>query len=186
MKITLFKKFAKYALLRAVILGVVSIITFLFPKFLSRGMIYLAAAYMILASSLNISYYVTSKDTPKIPINYFNILLTGFMIVGGVFSIIYFPYLVSLLPVFLASLMIIESLVYFVVAICSQSKFKFFLTLISISIFIGSNVLIIFTFGFGGINGLSKIFGTLVLLSFLYELVAYLISKYAYFHVTRD
>lgn len=50
MSLLQFMEIAKYANLRAVLLGIMGVLSFLFPEFLTSGMVYVIAAYVILGS----------------------------------------------------------------------------------------------------------------------------------------
>jgi uncharacterized membrane protein HdeD (DUF308 family) len=166
-------------MLRAVLLGIVGIATFLFPEFLLNGMVYVIAMYAILNGALSIAdYFLHGRDDKKAT-SYVNIAIACLLIVFGNLSVIYYRYLVSILPVLLGGLMMIESIVYFVIALCPVTKTKLLLIILAVFIMIGGIVANIFTFGFGGVLTLSQIFGTLLLLSCVYELVVCLINRKA-------
>lgn len=174
---SLFEKFTRYSIFRAAILCVMGIVTFFFPEFLLSGMVYVIAGYAILNGILSIAdYFLREKAAPK-AINYVSLIFACLLIIFGILSIAYFRYLVSLLPVFLGVLMMIESIVYFVIALYEVTRTKPILIVLAVFIMIGGIVANIFTFGFGGVLTLSHIFGTLLLLSCAYELIVYLIHR---------
>ncbi len=55
MKPLLYEKFTKYEMLRTVLLGIMGIVTFLFPDFLLSGMVYVISGYMVLNGALSIA-----------------------------------------------------------------------------------------------------------------------------------
>lgn len=172
-----FKKIAKGAILRAVLLGVLGIVTLLFPEFLTDGMVYAIAAYAVLNGGLGIVDFVFDGGGEEKNIAYFNAVVAGLAIVCGVLCIVYYRYLVSSLPVFLGVLLVIESVVYFIAALCVKSRLKALLIISAILLAAGGAALVLFTFGFGGIPTLSKMFGVLLLLSCASELLIYLMGK---------
>lgn len=177
LKSLLFEKFIKYAMLRAAFLGIMGIITFLFPEFLLNGMVYVIGGYVILNGALSIVGAVIHGRNDNKTTSYVNIVISCLLIICGMLSIVYHRYLISILPVFLGSLMMIEGIVYFIIALRLVTKTKLLLIFISVFIMIGGIASNIFTFGFGGLPILSQIFGTLLLLSCLYELIAYLVYR---------
>lgn len=175
----LLKKFTKFAILRAVLLAIIGTVTFMFPKFLLDGMVYVVTGYVILNGVLIIIDYPQHKnETPK-AFNFINVSTACLLIIFGILSIVYYRYLVDILPVFLGGAMMIESIVYFVNALFSDRKAKPFLIILAVLIMIGGIVSNIFTFGFGGIQTLSQIFGTLLFLSCTYELFIYVVHRRA-------
>lgn len=170
----LFEKFAKYSAIRMAILFAMGVVTLLFPELLLLGMVYVIAWYTILCGVLSVADYFL--PAPK-AVNYVSLIFACLLIVFGVLSIVYFRYLVSLLPVFLGVIMMIESIVYLLIARCAVTKIKSALFFIAVFIMIGSIVTNIFTFGFGGVLTLSHIFGTLLMLSCVYERLVYLTHR---------
>jgi uncharacterized membrane protein HdeD (DUF308 family) len=160
-------------MLRATILGLMGVVTLLFPESLLSGMIYVIAGYALLNGALSVASFVADKNETKTPVNYLNLAGAALMIILGLFSIVYYRYLVRTLPVFFGALTMLEGAVYFVASLGARTKLKAVLILFAILIAIGGIILIIFTFGFGGLQTLSRIFGGLLLISCVYELIAY-------------
>lgn len=170
---------SKYAIFRAAILCIMSIATFIFPDFLLNGMVYVIAGYMVLNGALCIADCFTHNKEAKTPINYVSFVLACLLIVLGIFFIAYYRYIVSILPVFLGALMIAESIVCFVTALCTKAVIRPLLIVLAVIIFIGGAASVIYTLGFGGLPTLSQIFGVLLLLSCIYELAVYLSRRKA-------
>ncbi|GEM_PF-2809702 len=179
LKALLFEKFARFAMLRAALLAIMGIVTFLFPEFLLIGMVYAVAGYVILNGALGITDYFRHKNESQKTVHYVNIAVACLLIIFGILSVVYYRYLVSILPVFLGGLMMVESIVYFINALFPHTKAKPFLILLTVFIMIGGIASNVFTFGFGGIQTLSQIFGTLLLLSCGYELFIYIVHRRA-------
>ena len=98
-------------------------------------------------------------------------------ILFGILSIVYFRYLISIMPVFSGVLLLIESVVYFIAALCAESRLKALLVILSLLVAGGGMALVIFTFGFGGLEPFAKIFGGLLFLSCVIELLLGLIYR---------
>lgn len=177
MKSLLFNKFAKFAMLRAVLLAILGIVTFLFPEFLLGGMVYVVAGYAIVNGAFGVTDFFQHKNESPKTVNYETIVIACLLIILGIISVVYYRHLVSILPVFLGGFMMVESIVYFANALFSDTKAKPFLILLAVFIMIGGIASNIFTFGFGGIRTLSQIFGTLLLLSCVYELFIYIVQR---------
>lgn len=175
----LFEKFTRYSILRAAILCVMGIVTFFSPEFLLSGMVYVIAGYAILNGALSVANYLLHEKVAHKAINCVSLIAACLLIIFGILSIVYFRYLVSILPVFLGVLMMIESIIYFVIALCAVTRTKPILIILAVFIMIGGIAVNIFTFGFGDVLALSQIFGTLLLLSCAYELIVYLIHQKA-------
>jgi uncharacterized membrane protein HdeD (DUF308 family) len=153
------------------------IVTFFFPEFLLSGMVYVIAGYAILNGTLSIADHFLNEEVASKAINYGNLIFACLFIIFGILSIVYFRYLVSILPVFLGVLIVIKGFVYFMIALHANTSTKPILIILAVSIMIGGIVANIFTFGFGGVLTLSHIFGTLLMLSCAYELIFYLIHR---------
>ena len=177
MSLLQFMEIAKYANLRAVLLGIMGVLSFLFPEFLTSGMVYVIAAYVILNGLLGVMDFISNKGGEDKSIVYLNLIAAGLAVICGVSCIVYFRYLVNLLPVFLGTLLIIEGLVHLVAAVCSKTRFRSLLIVIALVIAFGGAATILFSFGFGGLLMLSRLFGNVLLLSSVSELLIHLIYK---------
>lgn len=166
-----FKKIARWSGLRAALLGAMGVVTLLFTDFLKGGIIYAVAAYVILNGVLGIVDFLSGRGKEEKHIAYLNLFVTIVIIVLGILSIVYFRYLVSILPVFLGVLLLAESIVYFIAALCMKSKLKALLVILSLLVAAGGIILVVFTFGFGGVLSLAKIFSSLLFLSCVIELL---------------
>ena len=171
-----FRKIAKHANLRAILLGIMGAVSFLFPVFLISGMVYVIAAYAILNRLLGVMDFISNKGEEKI-IAYLNVIAAGLAVICGILCIVYFRYLVNLLPFFFGTLLMIEGLVHFIAAVCSKNKLRSLLIVIALAITFGGAATILFTFGFGGLLMLSRLFGSVFLLCCVSELFIYLIYK---------
>ena len=100
-----------------------------------------------------------------------NLLVMLAEIIFGILCIVYFCYLISILPVFLGVLLMIESVMYFITAFCVKCKLKVLIVILSLLVGSGGVMLVIFTFGFGGLRPLVTIFSSLLFLSCITELL---------------
>ncbi len=179
MNLLLYKRFIKYARLQAVFLGGIGVALLLFPKFLLGSMFYVIVGYIILSSVLLIIDFIRDKTTKPI-FNYISLVLASLLIVFGYNSIVFSRYLVHVSPIYLGALLLIEAMIYFVIALCATTFWQRSILAIFASIaFLGGMAIFIFTFGFGigGIAGLTRVSGFASLLSCICTLVAYLIYK---------
>lgn len=172
-----FKKIARWSVFRAALLGAVGIITLLLPEFCGGSIIYAAVTYIILNGVMGIIDFISGIGNEEKHIAYLNLFAAIAAIIFGILGIAYFRYLVSILPVFLGVLLVIESGVYFIAALCIKSKLKALLIIFSLFVAAGGVILVIYTFGFGGLLPLAKIFSTLLFLSCVIELLIGLIYK---------
>ena len=172
-----FRLIARGSLLRAALLCVMGVAVLLFPDFLKGGILYAIAAYAILNGTLGIVDFAVGKDSKGMCLSYLNVITAGLAIVCGILCVVYFRYIVSVQPVFFGVLLVIESIVHFVAALCAKSMLKVLSIIISILLAFGGCALVVFTFGFGGLPTLSKMFGGLLLLSCISELLIYLMYK---------
>lgn len=167
--------FVKLPMVRAILLGVMAVLTFLFPEFLQIGMVYLISAYLIINGILIIiKRYLSRSVNFSSYLNYFIAIL---LVVFGVLSIVYFRHIVSILPVFIGVLAILEGSVYLFIAYKIDKKFKSLLIIVAILLLLGGVAVNIFTFGFGDLLRLSRLTGVLLLLSLLYECIIFLSVK---------
>lgn len=172
MSLLLYDRFVRYSMLRAALLGIMGVVTLLFPEFLINAFVYVIAGYVILNGALSVFDYILSE---KASINYFNLILCCLLAVSGIPMIVYFRYLVGILPVFLGGLAMIESVVYFVIAMCTQKIKRKILIALAVLILTGGSVVVLITFG--SLPTLSRVFGGVLLLSCVYELIACLIHR---------
>lgn len=177
MSLVQFRMIARGAVIRAAFLGIMGIVALLFPDFLAGGMIYAIAAYAILNGALGILNFAVNRSGEEKPLSYFNVIVAGLAIVGGILCIVYFRYLASAQPVFFGVLLVIEGIFHFVAALCAKSKLKVLSIIFSLFLAFGGCALVVFTFGFGGLPTLSKMFGGLLLFSCVSELLIYLMYK---------
>lgn len=172
-----FKGIARDAILRGSILAVLAAVTFLYPDFLTGGMVYALAAYAILNGILGIVRLMVNKDNEiKLTFN-LHLLLSGFSILLGIVCTIYFRYVISILPVFLGVVLIVGSMVHFIAALGVKSRLKPLMIILSMLTAMGGIALMVFSFGFGGIQTLSQMFGSLLVLSCFEELLILLSNQ---------
>lgn len=176
MSLLQFGKISRGAVLRAALLFIMGVVTLLLPDFLNNGIIYAIAAYAILNGILGMMDFALCKEGNS-PLDYFNLATAGMAAIFGIVCIVYHRYLVAALPVFLGLLLIIESVIYFVAALCAKRTIKGLLLILSVFISIGGLALVLFTFGFGGTVTLSRMFGSLMLFSCICELLVARMAK---------
>ena len=173
MKTVFFRRFTRYAVLRAAVLGIMAIVSMAFPDFLKSGMVYVIAGYALLNGVLcAVDCIVQRKDDRTVV----SIVAAVPLIAFGILSAVYFRYMVGVLPVFLGVLMMIEGAIYFTAALFSP-RLKPLLIFLAVLIVTGGIVANIFAFGFGGLLTLSRIFGTIAALSCLYEVTVVLAGR---------
>lgn len=86
-------------------------------------------------------------------------------------------YVVAAYAILNGALLLIESVVYFIAALCAKSKLKALLVILSLLVACGGITLVIFTFGFGDLPPLAKILSSLLFLSCITELLIGLTYK---------
>lgn len=171
---------ARSAAFRAVLLGIMGIVVFMFPEFLVGGIIYAIAVYAILNGVLGVLNFTVNRNSEEKPLLCFNAFVAGLAIVCGILCIVYFRYIVSAQPVFFGVLLVIEGVIHFVASLCAKSKLKGFSIILSLLLAFGGCALVVFSFGFGGVPTLSKMFGGLLHFSCVSELLIYLMYKPSY------
>lgn len=122
MNLLLYKRFIKYARLQAVFLGGIGVALLLFPKFLLGSMFYVIVGYIILSGVLLIIDFIRDKTTKPI-FNYISLVLASLLIVFGYNSIVFSRYLVHVSPIYLGALLLIEAMIYFVIAYILAEKY---------------------------------------------------------------
>lgn len=187
MSTLLFENFTKYSLLRAAFWGIMGIILFALPDFLLGGMFYAIVGYMFVDGILRIVDFVRESAANHIhekkagsPLRYFSLVVAVLLIVVVIHSIIFRHLLIQVTPVYLGGLLLLEGILYFVIALCANTfTQRGLLVALSGIAFLGGAAVLAFTFGFGigGIPGLTKVCGAALLLACLYELAAYLVYR---------
>lgn len=168
----LYEKFAKFAMLRAVVFGVMGVVTLLYPQFLQGTVFYIVVGYVFLCGIWSIADYFLSGKEVKAPFRYGSLAAAVLMIAFGMLSIIYGRYLVHVAPLYLGGLMLVNGFIYFVTALCPKARMQWLLTLLSLFVLLGGSAIVIFTFGFEIVLTLAQVSGITLLLSCAYELVA--------------
>lgn len=187
MKSLLFEKFAKFAMLRAAFWGIMGIILFTLPDFLLDGMFYAIVGYMLVDGIWRIVDFIresAANHVPEkkgvLPLRYFSLVVAVLLIVVVIHSIIFRHLLIEITTVYLGGLLLLEGIIYFVIALCANTFMqRGLLVVLSGIAFLGGAAVLVFTFGFGigGIPGLTKVSGAALLLACLYELAAYLVYR---------
>lgn len=163
------KKMARWSGLRAALLGTIGLATLLFPEFLQGGVIYAVSAYALLNGTLGIADFLSGGR--KEHMAYGSLFAAIAAILFSVLSVVYVRYLMSILPVFLGALLLAEGVIYFMAALCAKSRWKALLVMLSLLVAGGGTTLMIFTFGFGGLQPLAKMLSTLLFLSCVIEVL---------------
>lgn len=187
MSTLLFENFTKYSLLRAAFWGIMGIILFALPDFLLDGMFYAIVGYMLVGGILRIVDFVRESAANHIhekkvglSLRYFSLVVAALLLVVVIHSIIFRHLLIQVTPVYLGGLLLLEGIIYFVIAICANTfQQRGLLVFLSVIVCLGGAAVLVFTFGFGigGIPGLAKVSGVALLLACLYELSAYLVYR---------
>lgn len=179
MKSLFYERFAKYAILRTIFLGGMGMALLLYPEFLLNGMFYAIVGYVLLDGALRIVDFVREKESKSL-LSYGSLALAILLFLVGFHSIAYARYLIQVSPVYLGTLLLFESIAYFIVAMCAAKSWqKTILAILSVMAFLGGLAVFIFTFGFGigGIPELIYISGVASLISCAYVLVSYIIYR---------
>lgn len=184
----LFENFTKYALFRAAFWGAMGVILFALPDFLLDGMFYAIVGYMLVDGIWRIVDFVRESSAKNydyekkavLPLRYFSLVVAVLLIVVVIHSIIFRHLLIEVTPIYLGGLLLLEGILYFVIALCANTCMqRGLLVALSGIAFLGGAAVLVFTFGFGigGIPGLTKVSGAALLLACLYELAAYLVYR---------
>ncbi|MCK9600511.1 MAG: DUF308 domain-containing protein [Sphaerochaeta sp.] len=184
----LFENFTKYALFRAAFWGAMGVILFALPDFLLDGMFYAIVGYMLVDGIWRIVDFVRESSAKNydyekkavLPLRYFSLVVAVLLIVVVIHSIIFRHLLIEVTPIYLGGLLLLEGILYFVIALCANTFMqRGLLVALSGIAFLGGAAVLVFTFGFGigGIPGLTKVSGAALLLACLYELAAYLVYR---------
>lgn len=189
MSLILFQRFAKLSLVRAAFWLVMGASLLIMPEldFLLNGMFYVLTGYFLVNAVLRIFFFVRETATENNQNNransvcrYISLAIAILYIIAAIHFIVYREWLNEFTPAFLGGLLMLEGILYFVMALCSNTALqKFLLVTLSIAIFLGAVVTIGFTFGFGigGIHGITVVLGIALLLAFLYEIVAFYVYR---------
>lgn len=179
MKSLLFEKFAKHAKLRAAFWGIIGILLFVWPEFLLGGLFYALVGYVLLdgigrvidfvrVRSVN---YVQKRDAFS-SLSYFSLVIAILQLVIVIHAVYFRRFLIQATPVYLGGYLLLEGIIYFVIARCANTiPQKRFLVPCSLIVFWGGVVILVFTFGFGvgGLHGLAIISGGASMLACFYE-----------------
>lgn len=176
-----YEKFAAYSLLRAAVFGVMGIVTLLFAEFLQGPVFYVVVGYVLVCGIWGAADYLLYSKETSAPMRYASLAAAVLMIGFSVFSIIYGRYFVHIAPLYLAGLILVNGLVYFLAALFSGSNKSWILISLAVCIFWGgvAVVLFIFGFGFGGLLGTQRVCGVVLQIVCVYELTAYMIDRKA-------
>lgn len=187
MSFILFERFTKLSLLRAVFWLIMGISLLLMPDFLLGGLFYVLIGYLIVNALLHIFFFAretTAGDTQDskaaLASRYISLVIAVLFVIISAHFIIYREWLNEFTPVFLGGLLMLEGILYFVIALCAVTTLqKFLLVILSGTTFLQAALAIAFTFGFGvgGVTGMTTVLGIALLLAFLYEIAAFSIAR---------
>lgn len=166
---SLFEKYMKYAIIRAVLLGVLGILMLLFPEPLLKAIVYILAGYVILNGALAIWGYVRQKERGLYGYEF----VTGCLLIAlGIVMLLFSRQLISVLPVFMGVLMVLTGASYFVNALSDRAGRSWLLIALALVVLIGGIVVI--ANPFGTLTTLMRVFGVLLLVSCVDELATYI------------
>ncbi len=164
----IYERFKRYAIVRGALLCAMGILTLLFPQFLLNAVVYVLAGYVILNGILSLSNYFRKEEASMY---YFDFIIACLLIATGIVMAVFFRRIVSILPVFLGLLTMLEGTAFLVNALCAAENRRGILAFLAVFIVLGGVVAVLITFG--GLVALSRVFGVLLLVSCVYELTAY-------------
>ena len=185
MNLNLFERFTKLSLVRAAFWLVMGISLLIMPKleFLLNGLFYMLIGYLFVNAILRTIFFARERTTvnkhnnaSKSVIPYISLGIAILFVIAAVHLIIFREWLNEFTPVFLGGLLMLEGILYFVIALCAVTSLqKSLLIIISGAVFLGAAIAIAFTFGFGvgGVTVMTRILGIALLLAFLYEISAF-------------
>ena len=155
--------------------------------FLLNGVFYMLIGYFLVNAVLRIIFYAREKvaenkqdNKAKSVCRYINLAIAILFILAAIHFIIFREWLNEFTPAFLGGLLMLEGILYFVIALCTGTTLqKLLLVILSGATFLGAVVSIGFTFGFGvgGITGVTTTLGIALLLALLYEIAAFCIAR---------
>lgn len=187
MSFILFARFTKLSLLRAVFWLVMGISLLLMPDFLLGGLFYVLIGYLLINAFFRIVFFTCETTAEYLQNNkgalasrYAGLMIAVLFLIVAVHFIIYREWLNEFTPVFLGGLLILEGMLYFVIALCAATTLqKLLLVILSGATFLQAIIAIAFTFGFGigGLTGMTKVLGIALLLAFLYEIAAFCANR---------
>lgn len=181
MDLILLERFTRLSLVRAAFWGIMGISLLLMPEFLLGGVFYVLTGYCLVIAVLRIALFVREIIAKQLHyFSYFSLVIAILFLIAA-FHFIYFRNLLNgLTPVFLGGLLMLEGILYFLIAICAATTLqRFLLIVLSGAVLFGSAAIIVFTFGFGvgGVLGITIVSGIAFLLAFLFELTALCICR---------
>lgn len=163
-----------FSLPRAVFLGAMSGVLFLFPDFLlSKACYSILLGYTMLGGVLRVVEFSQWKGG-KPPVVYGGLAVGVLLLVFSVPLIAYARYFVYVTPVLLGGLLLLAAAVYFIAACRADTALqRGILVPLALAALLGSLAVFVFTFGFGmgGLTGLAQVSGGTLLVSCGFELV---------------
>lgn len=168
MCISFLKNYSRHALLQAVLLGLMGILTLIFPEFLLSNVFYaLLVGYFLLSGMLRIVRFLLHKDA-RTPFSYANLAAGSLILIFGVHCVIFAHYLAKITPVLLSGLLLLEGAAYFAAACRAETALRRrVLFPLAAMTLLGALAVFMFTFGFGigGLTGLAQVSGAALLIS---------------------
>lgn len=189
MTFTLFERFTKLSLIRAVFWLVMGASLLIEPDldFLLNRLFYMLIGYLFIIAVLRIIFFANEattgseqKSIQTSVIRCSSLAVAIVFVIVAIHLIIFREWLHEFIPVFLGGLLMLEGVLYFVIALCAATALqKFLLVILSGATCLTAIISIGFTFGFGvnGIAGMATVLGIALLLAFLYEIAAFLVAR---------
>lgn len=188
MRFTLFERFTKLSPVRAVFWLVMGASLFIKPEldFLLNGLFYALTGYLLVNAVLRIIFFIREtirksdqKRAAVLVVRCGSIAIALTFIVAAIHLIIFREWLHEFTPALLGGLLMLEGVLYFVIALCAITALqKFLLVILSGAVCLTAIISIGFTFGFGvnGVTGMIIVLGIALLSASLYEIAAFLVD----------
>ena len=193
MRFILFERFTKLSLLRAVFWLVMGVGLLLMPDFLLGGLFYVLIGYLLVNAILRVIFFARETTAERsqgkkvaLASRYASLVIAVLFVIVAIHFVIYREWLNEFTPAFVGGLLMLEGILYFVIALCAATTLqKFLLVILSGATFLQAALAIAFTFGFGigGFTGMTTVLGIALLLACLYEVAAFCVDRRN--HATR-
>lgn len=137
MSFILFERFTKLSLLRAIFWLIMGISLLLMPDFLLDGLFYVLTGYLIVNTLLRIFFFYlevtaghTRDNKAALASRYISLAIAVLFVIVTVHFIIFKKWLNEFTPAFLSGLLMLEGILYFVIALCAVTALQKFLLII--------------------------------------------------------
>ena len=174
----LMETLAKYAILRALIYLMLGFLMLFFPNSMIHILVYILAAYLIIQGIINLVLYFRRRSQPDTA--YFEIVSGVFFLILGLVLIVFLKPIISIVPIILGILIVLNGTIGFVQAIDAKKYgMKSGVAMILYNVVLVIVGIILMLNPFASVTVLFRVFGIIMIVMGIMEIINFFIYRKA-------